>query len=75
MRVIHPSTREHTALASARMRSSTHVILGLLLAAAALKGAACSAVDPNPPNPHVNPEPDPLIAELDGGDGGEETGQ
>jgi hypothetical protein len=53
------------------MRSFTPIALGLLLAVAALKGAACSAVDPNPPNPHAIPDSDPLMADRDAGDGGE----
>jgi hypothetical protein len=30
--------------------------LGIMLAGMALRLAACSAVDPNPPNPHLNPD-------------------
>jgi len=54
------------------MRSLTPIAIGLLLAVAALKGAACSAVDPVPPDPHNNPDPNALVA-GDGGDGGEEA--
>jgi hypothetical protein len=46
------------------------VALGVLLAAATLKLAACSAVDPNPPNPHLvptDPSTDPLKADLPDG--------
>ncbi len=53
------------------MRSFTAIALGLLLAAAALKGTACSAVDPNPPDPHNVPDSDAILAARDGGDGGE----
>lgn len=42
---------------------------GMVLAVVALKGAACSAVDPNPPNPHNNPKPSSgALDELSDGD-------
>lgn len=39
-----------------RARRSVSVV-GLMLAAAALRLTACSAVDPVPPNPHILPDP------------------
>ena len=50
------------------LRTFASLILGLALAVAALKLAACSAVDPNPPNPHDMGDGDPPV---DAGDGGE----
>lgn len=38
-------------------RQVTSLVFGLLLAAAALKGVACSAIDPNPPDPHEQSDP------------------
>ena len=36
--------------------------IGLLLACATM--AACSAIDPNPPDPHLFPAPDPFVGNL-----------
>ena len=41
--------------------------IALAVVAAALTAAACSAIDPNPPDPHSHP--DPLVgSSLDAGD-------
>jgi hypothetical protein len=57
------------------MRSLTPIAIGLVLALATLAFVACSAVDPVPPDPHNHPDPEPLVAGHDGGDGGEEAGR
>lgn len=55
------------------MRPARHLasmILGVILAAAPLKLTACSAIDPNPPDPHGDAGEE-LQRALDGGDGGD----
>lgn len=41
-------------------RYTFSALLGLVIAVALFKLAACSAIDPNPPDPHVEPPGEPL---------------
>jgi hypothetical protein len=50
------------------VRRAGSLLLGLAVAAATLRLAACSAIDPNPPNPHDDGGGEALIKSSDASD-------